>query len=339
MKLLYGVQATGNGHISRSRLVVQALKARGADVAVILSGRDPAELWEMEVFEPFRSYTGLTFAIHNGKIDTLKTAKQLRLLRLFKDVREVPNEGYDLTISDFEPLTSRLAKRWGKPCLGIGHQYAFSSAIPKVSGHWGSRGIMSLFAPASIHIGLHWHHFNQPIFPPIVPQIQPGPQQEHHLIYLPFERQSFVIELLQRFPSVPFHFFTSVNQVTEAGNVTCFPFSREGFLTSLKSCRGIMANAGFELASEAIHLGKKILLKPLLGQYEQLCNAKAMEGLGWGLTTQSLTPESVAAYLESPSPSARPYPDVAGHLADWIMEGRKQPLAELSQQLWRSFSE
>ena len=50
MKILYGVQATGNGHISRSREVIRQLKDMGHDVQVILSGRDPSLLWEMETF-------------------------------------------------------------------------------------------------------------------------------------------------------------------------------------------------------------------------------------------------------------------------------------------------
>ena len=36
MKILYGVQATGNGHISRSREVIRNLKNMGQDVQVYL---------------------------------------------------------------------------------------------------------------------------------------------------------------------------------------------------------------------------------------------------------------------------------------------------------------
>jgi hypothetical protein len=61
MNILYGVQATGNGHISRSREVIRNLKMLGHKVRVILSGRDPALLWDMEVFEPYDAFRGLTF--------------------------------------------------------------------------------------------------------------------------------------------------------------------------------------------------------------------------------------------------------------------------------------
>ena len=40
MKILFGVQTTGNGHISRSRELIRELKEIGHDVWVILSCRD-----------------------------------------------------------------------------------------------------------------------------------------------------------------------------------------------------------------------------------------------------------------------------------------------------------
>ena len=60
MNILYGVQGTGNGHISRSREIMRHLKARGHHVEVMISGRDPETFWDMEDFEPYIAYEGLT---------------------------------------------------------------------------------------------------------------------------------------------------------------------------------------------------------------------------------------------------------------------------------------
>ncbi len=79
MKILYGVQATGNGHISRSREVIRNLKNLGHDVRVILSGRDPSLLWDMEVFEPFDAFRGLTFITARGEVKYFATACNLVL--------------------------------------------------------------------------------------------------------------------------------------------------------------------------------------------------------------------------------------------------------------------
>jgi UDP:flavonoid glycosyltransferase YjiC (YdhE family) len=52
MNILYGVQTTGNGHISRSREVIRQLKRSGHQVQVILSGNDPHRLAGVDVFKP-----------------------------------------------------------------------------------------------------------------------------------------------------------------------------------------------------------------------------------------------------------------------------------------------
>ena len=53
MRILYGVQTTGNGHISRSREVIRELKRLGHDVHVLLSGRKAAMPSELEEFTSY----------------------------------------------------------------------------------------------------------------------------------------------------------------------------------------------------------------------------------------------------------------------------------------------
>lgn len=104
MKILYGVQATGNGHICRSREVVSELKLRGHEVQVILSGRKPDLLREMEVFEPYTVRRGLTFVTLKGKLNPLRTAMQLNFPRFFRDIASFDPSGFDLVVTDFEPI-------------------------------------------------------------------------------------------------------------------------------------------------------------------------------------------------------------------------------------------
>ena len=51
MKICYGVQGTGNGHIARARIMAQAFALRD-DVTVdfYFSGRDADAYFDMEVF-------------------------------------------------------------------------------------------------------------------------------------------------------------------------------------------------------------------------------------------------------------------------------------------------
>ena len=72
MKILYGISTTGNGHISRSRIIVKALRNKGHLVDVILSGRKEKNLFDIEELKPFQIKKGFTFVTNKGKINYVK---------------------------------------------------------------------------------------------------------------------------------------------------------------------------------------------------------------------------------------------------------------------------
>jgi len=338
MNILYGVQATGNGHISRSRELVKALRARGHTVRPLLTGRDPAQLWDMDDFRPFDTRAGLTFVTRRGRVDYLATTLGLGLRRFWRDIREYDAAGYDLAITDYEPVTSRIARRRRLPSLGIGHQYAFwHRQVPRASGDPLARWVFRRFAPADIPLGLHWHHFGAPVLPPIVPPLpQPTPQAipGKVLVYLGFEAMDAILAPLRAVDAADFHVYAPIPAPVDEGHVHLRPFSRQGFLDDLHTCSGIVTNAGFELASEAIHAGKKLLVKPLHGQMEQESNALAMTRLGAGTVIPQLDPGALRDWLALPTPEPAIYPDVPGMIADWIGAGRLDDLDSLVHRVW-----
>jgi uncharacterized protein (TIGR00661 family) len=338
MRILFGVQATGNGHISRSREVLRCLKSDGHQVDVILSGRDPSRLWDMEVFEPYRVFRGLTFSTRSGKLRFCDTARRLDLFRFYADIRRFDASGYDLVITDFEPLSARIARCSGLPSIGIGHQYAFRYKIPIAGFNPAAWYVIRNFAPADVSIGLHWHHFDQPILPPIIPKQMPPagePLPEKVLVYLPFEEIEDIRRLLEPFRANEFFIYHLLPQAQDDGHFHLRTFSREGFLTDLAESSRVITNAGFELASEALKLGKRILVKPLAGQMEQLSNAKALSELGLGSAMKRLERTAVERLLGMPPQAPLPYPDVARRIADWISAGDWQDVAGLAQAAWK----
>jgi len=52
--------------------------------------------------------------------------------------------------------------------------------------------------------------------------------------------------------------------------------NNELFNQSLITCQGIITGGGFETPAEALYLGKKLMVVPINGQYEQQCNAAAL---------------------------------------------------------------
>ena len=70
------------------------------------------------------------------------------------------------------------------------------------------------------------------------------------------------------------------HEPAEYGNVQVWPVSGPAFLDSLAHAAGVLCGAGFETPAEALCLGKKLLVMPMKQQYEQQCNAAALEKMG-----------------------------------------------------------
>lgn len=340
MKILYGVQATGNGHITRARAMQRALARHDLEVTWLFSGRPRDKLFDMEAFGDFLVREGMTLKIRSGRMHYVATAFGANLPRLFADIHKLDLDAYDLIITDYEPVTAWAARWHGRECIGIGHQYAFRHRVPVAGNNPAAALVMRQFAPATQPLGLHWHHFDQPILPPIVDVLDPAtvtPIDDLVLVYLPFENPAVVIDLLRTLPGHRFMVYGPAFHNADIGHIKTRKPCRQGFQLDLLRAGKVICNAGFELVSEALQLGKSILVRPVQGQTEQLSNALALEQLGLGRSMHRLDRDVITDWLASPPP-AKPmhYPDVATAIAAWLASDRAEPIAQISQRLWQS---
>ena len=342
MRILYGVQTTGRGHITRARPMVAALKARGHDVHILFSGPPLDPEWLDPVFTPYTTRRGLTFVTRRGRISHLATTLQLRFGEMERDIYAFDTTGLDLIVTDYEPITARIGWLRDIPGIGIGHLYAFAHRNVPVAGlNLFNRMVMKCFAPASIPLGMHWHHFDRPILPPTVSLEElsrPGTGGEHILVYMPFESVTEVVRTLNAVRGHRFRFYCRIGAPREEGNVALRPLDREAFVADLAGCRGVVANTGFTFISEALHLGKKILTKPLTQQTEQESNALALKQLGLATVVRRLSAGAVTDWASQPNPPPANYPDVLAAVADWIHRGRWEHVDELAGTLWSGVS-
>lgn len=345
MKILYGVQATGNGHITRARAMNKALKDRHLDVDFLFSGRARADLFDMKEFGNFKCHQGLTFTTSSGSIMPYASFKNNNLMQLYRDIRALDLGDYDLILTDFEPICAWAGRAKNKKTIGIGHQYAFRHDIPKVGNSLLARLFMRYFAPAQIELGLHWHHFDQLILPPIAQthSVALKTLPNKIIVYLGFESPEDIIDLIAPFKCHNFYVYGNFTQqftkkTSYLTHIKLCPLSRESFKADLASSNGVISNAGFELSSEALHLGKKILVKPLAGQMEQGSNAKALEQLGLGLSMQNLNQAILRSWLSHFESKRIVYPDVAAAIVAWIIDGdtscAEKSVQSLSDSLW-----
>lgn len=341
MNILYGVQTTGNGHINKSRSIVRELKRRGNNVRVIFSGEQQNIAHKVEAFKPYRIFKGLTYVTENGKINYIKTAPRLDAFSYVRDILTYDARGIDLVITDFEPLSVQIAKRNKIPSVGISHQYVFQHDVPYPPLQVMVRTIMEYFVPADFIVPLHWHHFGFPILPPIFPPTHTDPQEpperQYVMVYLPYEDQEKVLELIQHCPeSHDYYFFTNVTRKQKKDNILLFPRDRQNFLNKLLLSEGAILHAGFMANSESFDLGIKTLVKPIAGQAEQIANAMAIEQLGFGKQMNDLDPQQVEEWLDMPHMRAMHYPDTSKRFVDWIEKGvfNTKSLTDMCEEQW-----
>ena len=347
MKILYGVQGTGNGHLSRARAMAEAFRQfPDLEVQWLFSGRPPEKFFAMEAFGDYWWREGLTFVHKEGKIDQIATARQLNVSRLLKDIRTLPVQDFDLVISDFEPVTAWAAKKRKRPSLGLGHQYAFNFSIPTPAFGWTARAIMKMFAPVQTSLGMHWHHFGHPILPPIAQAHDAdtieedsktdGDQRDHILVYLPFENHGPLLQQLAQLPQ-KFTVYGLPTDLPKADHITLKAPSVEGFRRDLASANAVICNSGFELIAETLTLGKPILTRPLKGQFEQEANALALEELQLAKVVEHIDAVAIGHWLESNPTGVRiAWPDVAGAIVYWVANGRRNSPQDLADSLWKA---
>lgn len=338
MRVLYGIQGTGNGHLTRARAIGPRLEAKGYKIDYLLSGRERQKFFDMEPFGEFDCRRGFSFFAKNGRIQPVQTFTGLRPIQFIEDVRNINLAYYDLVISDFEPITAWAAKRQKIPCLSMSHQVAFDYDVPKVSGYYASKAIMRHFAPGTSKIGFHYFHFNQTILPPLIaPQIASPSRHQKIVVYMGFESLREILSLLEPFRDYEFQVFAHVRGKSVHDHVTINPVSLQRFQRELKEAAGVISNAGFGLSSECLALGKKLLVKPLERQFEQLSNALALQSLGRATTMARLDQNILEQWLELDGHAPIAYPDVAELLCDWITEAEPRDYDEFVDSVWRGF--
>ena len=314
MKILFAIQGTGNGHLSRARDVYPEL-AKYGDVDVLISGI------QADVDVPFpvhyRMY-GMSFIFgKRGGVDIFETARKLKLFRLLKDIRQFPIEQYDLVINDFEPVSAWACKRKKLPCISLSHQCAVlnENAPPPASGDPMGKFVLQHYAPVTAAYGFHFKAFAENIFTPVIRkeirELTPT-DEGHYTVYLPAYDDDTIVKHLSHFTEMKWEVFSKHNkQPFTAGNVLVKKIDNRAFIESLAACTGVLCGAGFEGPAEAMYLGKKVLVIPMLTQYEQQCNAAGAAAMG-ATVIKTLSEKyygAIRQWLDEGKPIKVDYPD------------------------------
>ncbi len=283
MKILYAIQGTGNGHISRARDFIPLLEKR-ADLDILISGTQFDVQLAHEIRYKFR---GASFIFgKEGGVDYWETFKQLRPHTFINDIRKLKLNQYDLILNDFEPVSAWAGKLKGKEVTALSHQSAFLSKNtprPNFKNNF-AEGLFKHYAPSTKQISFHFEKYDDFIHTPIIRKeirsLTPT-NSGHYTVYLPAYDDKLLIKYLSSFKDTSWQIFSKREKIGyTSDNIEVKPINNENYNASVASCEGLLTGAGFEAPAEALYLGKKILVVPMAGQYEQACNAESLKRMG-----------------------------------------------------------
>lgn len=314
MNVLYAIQGTGNGHLSRAREIVPTLREY-ASVDLLVSGT------QSEVQLPWKlayQYKGFSFCYNRkGGVSKMKSLRENLSPKLIREINSLPIEQYDLVINDFEPVSAWAAKRKGVPCVAMSHQAAYlseKSPRPFMKDRFGEV-VLKRYAPSDKAIGFHFRQYDDFIYTPVIrSDIRALTPQEkgYFVVYLPAYKDRVLTSILSELPEADWVVFSRYAQdsLRPSANVRIEPIQHQRFLDAFSGCQGLLTGGGFEAPAEAMYLGKKVFSIPVKGQYEQQCNAAALSRIGCPVAPKlslALIPE-LQQWIHAPQPDRVLYP-------------------------------
>ncbi len=319
-KILYGVAGEGFGHSSRSHLTAKRLQLAGHEVMFAASNKSYRYL---EKYFPgaVTPVHGLTFNYQNGAVSLPKTflSNLAGLPAMIKTnytafTKTYPEFSPDVVITDFEPFTSFWAYRNNIPCISVDHEHFLCKCefdMPQTSM---AARLSSQYVTRYYLTGVHSHivlnffkakpvndkvRITGPVVRDELTHYKPSNDGDFIVVYATTETcLSGFLELAKQFPSQKFHLY-GFSIEGPRGNCVFKRYDAEEFLYDLSRCMGVVATGGFSLISECLYYRKKMFIKPIDKQIEQMINAYHLAKIGGGMCVSSLTKPSLESFIKS----------------------------------------
>lgn len=326
MNILYAIQGTGNGHLSRAIDIIPELKKYG-NLDLFVSGA------QAEVVLPYPvkyKSKGLSFFFGKaGGINFVKTFQKNSSLEIIKEINSFPVENYDLIVNDFEPISAWAARKKDVNCVSLSHQAALlskKSPRPKIVDPFGE-WLIKNYAPVKKYVGFHFEAYDKNIFTPVIRgAIREAKVTDdgHYTVYLPAYDDRKLVELFLRISTkVRWHIFSKhTKSPYHVERISVYPISGQDFVESVVSSTGVLCGAGFETPAEVLQLNKKLLVVPMKSQYEQHCNAAALKKLGVPVVKKVKKKhlKKIQKWLDSDKRLDMSFPDIAGIAVEKMMQ-------------------
>jgi len=334
MRFLFIIQGEGRGHMTQAMALYDMLHDAGHEVCQAIIGSSSRRSVPSYVLKKFTCPVHL---LESPNFVTDKDHKSIRLGQtIWQNTKKLPTFLHSLkaldsliiqsqpdVIINFYEFLAGIYHGLYRPkvkFISIGHQYL--AAHPSFPWAKGGRLQKQLFLLANsitswganqrIALSLRKLPANQQpktltVWPPLLREqvLRSQPKSgEYLLTYI--VNPGYMTDICQmatEYPDTRIEVFSDQSRVATPGslpsNLRVHALDDQKFITYMAGCRGVVCTAGFESISEAMFLGKPVMVVPVAGQYEQACNALDTELSGAGIYASTFALQPFIDYLAS----------------------------------------
>ena len=318
MKILFGVQTEGNGHITQCIATKQYLQSQGIEVTTAFAAKKKRGLSKYFTDEfNVIDYNGFDFVFDNvGRVVIWKTIVKntFELPRLIVSFIKIciiiQKEKPDAIFNYYEPLVGLTALFFKNiKYVSFGHQYAMDSVIyPRINGYIVQKLFLSIINKiTSIRakiVALSYYEFNDTtmiVSPPILRAESysiSDKKEDFVLVYLMNEDMlPQLISQAKKYPDINIQCFTKLTkQYDELPNLKLFNLDGKLFQEKMKVCKSVVCSGGFETSAEAIYQNKPLLMIPMPNHYEQHANCNDAYLNSYAIYSESIDLSKIPKY-------------------------------------------
>ncbi len=332
MRIVYGVQSTGKGHLSRLLGLKPLFDQDGHELLVIITGycEPPDYFFNALEGARYKRFHGLSLVENgSGGVSRRRTMKAFagHLPALFESFRRahkmISEFAPDLIVSDFDPITGSPFVAPATFKVGIGNVATISHVVAArptktTVDRFNIHAVRKLFTSGlDVELGCHFYPLDKQCLPPILrPEILTARVENrgHIVVYQAFRGLlGPILDYATRHPDRPIIVYGDALPGEHPDNIA-YATDPSRFAHDLATCDAFVGTAGFQAICEAFYLRKKIVVEPIAGHYEQHWNAAELASHNMARWFHGDLEEDLA------QPFNR---DLHGQLAPWYRDGAR----------------
>lgn len=346
--VFYNVCGEGMGHAIRSSVILNEIQD---DYEIHIFSSDRAYDYLKEKFDNVHEIGGFNTIYEDNRVSNKKT--------FYKAVNDNPQnlkEGYEqlykkarelkpnIIVTDFEIYGSMVSKLLKIPLIGLDNIHMITQTKIDYPPHHqrsmlkAKTVIKGYVIRPKIHILTSFFYpkikpkkkavLYPPVLRPSIMELEPT-NEDHILVYQTSDKSIKLVEQLKNIDE-NFTIYGFDKNKTE-DNLTFKKFNENQFYDDIASAKAVIANGGFTLISEAIHLKKPIYSIPARGNFEQVLNGFYVDKLGYGKYNEFMNINQIKIFLNNLSKYQKNLDKVKKTTNDGIIKELKYRIEKYSK--------